>query len=94
MPTGAMLPEVVVETDDAVNLGARQVQAFGYAANGFAGYVTQFLLDSVKDGQQGPRLIGVTGDDAIHRGHTLCIEFRHASSCAAHGVRLLTDQPF
>jgi hypothetical protein len=69
-----MLAEIVVEADDAVHFGAREIQSFGYAAHCFGRDIAEFLLDSVKDGQQGPGLVRMTGDDAIDRGHALGVE--------------------
>src|SRR5262249_39834461 len=54
---------VVIKRDDAVHLGARQVQDVGDQRFGVAVDVAEFLLQGMEDGQQRPRLFLLLNDD-------------------------------
>src|SRR5262249_37091921 len=53
MPTSRLGAEIVIDADDAMPLGARQVECVSNRCNGFAGNVAQAVLNGVQDRQQG-----------------------------------------
>ena len=64
MPAGRCAAEIVVEGDDAVHLGARQVQRLGDQRHRLAVDVAELLLDGVQDRQQRARHRLPGGNDA------------------------------
>ena len=80
MAARRVLAEVVIEADDAVDFGARQIQPGSNARHGLARDVAELLLDAVQDGQQRPRLVGMSGHDPIDRSQSLCIKICHEAS--------------
>jgi hypothetical protein len=49
MPPGRLVPEVMIESDHAVNFRSRQIQYVGDQRFGFAVDVTEFFLQGVED---------------------------------------------
>ena len=54
MAAGRRAAEIVVEGDDAVDLGARQIERLGDQRHGRFGDVAERLLQGVQDRQQRP----------------------------------------
>ena len=52
MPAGRVAAVIVIEGDDAVHLGARQVQRLGDHRQRFLRHVAELFLDAVQDRQQ------------------------------------------
>src|SRR4029077_13611897 len=59
MPARRLAPEVVIESDDAVHLGARDVQSLGDEGLRSLLDVAEFVLQSVKNRQKRPFAIEV-----------------------------------
>jgi hypothetical protein len=60
---GRFAPEVVVERDDAVDLGARQVQGFRHLGHGLVGQVAELLVQRAQHRQRRPVQMPVGVDD-------------------------------
>ena len=73
---GRSSPEVVIEADDAMHLGAAQVERGGDGGNGVGRHVSELVLDGVQDREQraGTMAILLDGDGdgrfPVDGGHT------------------------
>jgi hypothetical protein len=77
MATRRVLAEIVVETDDAVYFGPRQVEACGNTLHGLGWNVAKLLLHAVQYGQQRTWLARVAGNDAVDGWQPLMINLGH-----------------
>jgi hypothetical protein len=77
MATRRVLAEIVVETDDAMDFGPRQVEACGNMLHSLGWNVAKLLLYAVQNGQQRTWLARVTGNDAVDSRQPLMINLGH-----------------
>src|SRR5690606_20475341 len=61
-----LAPEMTVETDHAVNLGARTLDARGDLRHGVVGYIADRVLDRMQDRQQRAFLPSMPQQDGAH----------------------------
>src|SRR5688572_7511133 len=66
MTAGRLLAEVVIEADDAVHFGARDVQAIGDQRHGLGRHTAQLVLHGMQDFQQRSRLVREARERLAH----------------------------
>ena len=64
---GGLAAEIMVEADDAMDLGARQVQRVGDQRHGGRIHIAELLLQRVQDRQQRARHVLPLGDQRLRR---------------------------
>src|SRR5439155_6791178 len=93
VPARRRVAQVVVEADDAVDLGAGQIQAAGNHRDSRGRYVPEFIMHGVQDGQQRTGHLPETRDDL---GDLLLLLPRgmiRSGQFAAHGAQLAGIEP-
>ena len=92
--TGGRLSEVVVEGEDAMHFGAREIERLGDERNGCGRDIAQRSLHCVQDQQQRAGLGYVVAQrrlDRVPRGRIEearpCLSGLHAESLLAHGEK-------
>ena len=65
MAAGGMGAEIMIEADDAVHLGPRQVQGFGQYRLHLVRHIAEALLHGMQDRQQGTFEALEFGDDRL-----------------------------